>query len=110
MAAITQDREMREHFVEGGFDEPQALALADGFCALRNWIRGDTQELFKGEVRVIRWWIASVSVVLIIMTVAVTIFFGVVVASLTDNNPVEIKNYYAVPTPVATAPTTPPAD
>ena len=114
MAAITREQEIREHYAEAGFSDEQALAPADGATATRDWHREDMDNLarrIENHINGLRWWMITVSFV-------TTVFIGVSVTSLGiaitsraggNTNPV-IENYYAVPTPVATAPVAPPAN
>ena len=45
MAAITREQKIREHYAEAGFSAEQALALADGATATRDWHREDMDNL-----------------------------------------------------------------
>ena len=114
MAAITREQKIREHYAEAGFSAEQALALADGATATRDWHREDMDNLaqkFENHINGLRWWMITMSFV-------TTVFIGVSVTSLGiaitsrdggNANPV-IANYYAAPAPVATAPVAPPSN
>ena len=125
MAAITREQKIREHYAEAGFSAEQALALADGATATRDWHREDMDNLaqkfeshaqrieksIENHLNGLRWWMITMSFV-------TTVFIGVSVTSLGiaitsrdggNANPV-IANYYAAPAPVATAPVAPPSN
>ena len=80
---------------------------------MRDWHREDMNDLeqrIENHFNGLRRWMITMSFVIALSIGLNLAVLGVVITSLDDDNPVAIKNYYAAPPPVATAPATPSAD